>query len=98
MNPMVRAYLERLNTSLDDVQEAVQEIGGGLSHEKERSERLLKQYWNRGKELSVLQQTAGEMEAVLAENARLREAHAELEARLQQVLALTKGILHELKS
>ena len=59
MNPMVRAYLERLNTSLDDVQEAVQEIGGGLSHEKERSERLLKQYWNRGKELSVLQQTAG---------------------------------------
>jgi predicted nuclease with TOPRIM domain len=98
MNPMVRAYLERINTSLDDLQEAVQDMGGGLSHEKERSERLLKQYWNRGKELSVLQQTAGEMEAVLAENARLREAHAELEARLQNVLSLTKGILNELKS
>lgn len=98
MNPMVRAYLERMNASLDDIEAAFKDLDSGLEHEKDRSERLLKQFWSRGRELSTLKETAGEMEAVLAENARLRESHAELEGRLQQVLALTKGILHELKS
>jgi predicted esterase YcpF (UPF0227 family) len=50
------------------------------------------QYWNRGKTLSVLQQSADEVTRLQEENARFREAQTTLEARLERVLGYAKAL------
>ena len=97
MNPLVNNLIKQINLTLDEVQDSLQSVRSQAKEQQENREQLLKQYWNRGKELSVLQENTDEFNALQAENSQLKETQQAIEERLQRVLACTKALAHEFK-
>lgn len=97
MNELVKSYLSRIEKSVHDLHEALRQSHEQLQTQQEAHERLLKQYWSRGKEVSTLSEAMKNFEALQNENQRLKEAHKELQERTRRVLEYTKALTDEFR-
>jgi K+-sensing histidine kinase KdpD len=86
-----------MNLAVDEVQDCLETVREQASDQQQSREQLLKQYWNRGKELSVLQENSEEFTHLQEENMRLKETQQAIEERLQRVLSCTKALANEYK-
>lgn len=98
MNPILRTYLEHIDRLIDEIDAQVGSLEERYVREHDRAERLRTQYWNRGKTLSVLQDTADTVEQLKEENAQFKRAQSELEQRLTHVLGYAKALGAELRT
>ena len=97
MNDMARAYLGRIEQSLEDLQELLKDAEGQTQGQQEAHERLLKQFWSQGKELAALAQSIRDFEKVQDENKQLKDTHKELEERTRRVLEHVKTLIEEFR-
>jgi predicted nuclease with TOPRIM domain len=95
MNPMTRASLSRIEGSIATLRAGIQDLQEQLQTQAEAREKLLKDFWNKTKEASVLKEEQAKFAEVKGENARLKAAHEELEQRLETVLSCTKSLIHD---
>jgi hypothetical protein len=97
MNPMVRSYLEQIQGTLADLEEAASDQKRLLDKEREKRDKLLQRYWSRQKEITVLGQGREDYEALSEENRKLREVHSIFREHLGRLLECTKALGTELR-
>ena len=97
MNPMIRSQLTRIEASLDELHQLLTETREHHTEQVQAREKLLKAYWSRGKEISVLNQTVADFEALQEENARLKEMKEAFREHLGRVLTYTKALTNEFR-
>lgn len=97
MNDRVKTYLKRLDALVDDLHTSLERSREQLGEAQDAHERLLKQYWSRGKEITTMTDSVKEFEALQEENQRLRDIHQEVQERTRTVLEYTKALSDELR-
>ncbi|HPO17237.1 MAG TPA: hypothetical protein PLI09_27635 [Candidatus Hydrogenedentes bacterium] len=97
MNDRVKTYLKRLDALVDDLHTSLERSREQLGEAQDAHERLLKQYWSRGKEITTMKNSVKEFEALQEENQRLRDIHQEVQERTRTVLEYTKALSDELR-
>ncbi len=97
MNDLLKSYLSRIENSVEDLRSALEHGREAMTTQQEAHERLLKQFWSRGKELSALGETFKDYERLRDENDRLRRTHNELQERTRRVLDFAKALSEEFR-
>ncbi len=97
MNDQTKKYLKRIDALVGDVHVALMRSREQLGEAQEAHERLLKQYWSRGREITTMTDSVKEFEALQEENRRLRAVQEELQQRARTVLEYTKALSKELR-
>ena len=97
MNKLVSAQLKQIENAAEQLHNALQSASQQIKTHEEAHERLLQQYWNSGKEMAVLGETAKGYEALQQQNDILRQAQLELKERLGRVLAYSKALISEFR-
>jgi len=92
MNPMVDAYLKRLDGTVEALGTAIAEQNAALARRKDAHENALRQYWSKGKDAAILR-AEQEDEAHHADvAARYRESLQAMRPHLLKLLQQTKTL------
>lgn len=97
MNDLLKSYLGRIEKSVNDLRKSLEHSREAMTTQQEAQERLLKQYWSRGKELAQLGESVKDYERLRDENLRLRNVQQELQVRTRQVLEYAKALSEEFR-
>ena len=97
MNPLVRSYLKQIEQASEDLHAALVRNREQIERNEAAHERLMKQFWDRGKEIAVLKEGLGDYETFQEENERLKAVQEELSERLHRVLGYTKALTSEFR-
>ena len=97
MNPIIKTYIDNIEDRLHSLESVLADQKEEITHQAAAHERLLQQYWSRGKELGVMQHSAEEITEIQEENERLNAAKEELLERTNRVLGYTKALTEEFR-
>ena len=97
MNPLIKSYLDRMESEIGQVRELLQAATDEIQKQREAREKILHQYWARGKEITVLNEATRTYAQLQEENQRLREVQQELQHGLENVLGQTKTLSEALR-
>jgi uncharacterized protein (DUF342 family) len=97
MNPLIKSYLDRMEDEIGQVRELLQGATQELQRQKEAREKLLHQFWARGKEIAVLNEATRTYAQLQEENRELRGVQQELQNGLERVLGQTKVLAEALR-
>lgn len=97
MNPIIKSYIDKIEDRLHTLESVLLDQEEEITNQTASHERLLQQYWSRGKELGVMQHSAEEVTAIQDENERLTELKSELQEHCNRVLGYTKALTEEFR-
>lgn len=97
MNKLVLAQFARIEKAMARLEEGVRLAQEAAQHQEEEREKLLQQFWSRGKELKTVQRSLNDYEAVCEENDRLKECHRALGEHLRRVRDYTKALTESMR-
>ncbi|MBI2433705.1 MAG: hypothetical protein HYV26_12635 [Candidatus Hydrogenedentes bacterium] len=90
MNRLLQSYSDKIEQRLERLHALLESTEQELERQREAREKLVQQYWSRGKELSVLNEATKSYAALQEDNKRLRDTQQQLQERLARVLEYTK--------
>lgn len=97
MNPLIRSYLERMEAEIAELRLILEAASGEIQRQKDAREKLLHQYWARGKEITVLNEATRTYTQLQQENQQLKSVQQQLQEGLSQVLDQTKALSEALR-
>jgi len=96
MNPMVDAYLKRLDIAVEALGETVAQQNKALEHHKRAHENALRQYWSKGKDAAILRAEQENEHSHLQAATQYRETLQAMRPHLLQLLQQTKTLREQL--
>ena len=97
MKGLIKSWFEQIENSLEKLEVEIEESEKKIKNQEERFAKLRKEYWERGKKLSVLNVENEGFEALRQETENSRGKQKELMERLSRVLSFTKALTSELR-
>lgn len=96
MNKATRTYLRQIEQGIGDLHGALKRAREQAQAQQEAHEKLVKEFWSKGKEASAMHASAQEFDVLQQENEQLREAKREVGERLQRIRDYTKALREDI--
>jgi predicted nuclease with TOPRIM domain len=97
VNELVRAQLRKIADQVEDLNDLLAGSREDLAHQQADHERLLKEFWSRQKELSVLKEGWEDYTRLQRENEAFRRMRDELRERMNRMLGWTRALTDEFR-
>lgn len=86
MNKIVKGYLKRIEAATEDLAERLEDLRAQRDHQQEAREKLLKEFWVRGKRLSQLEEATKTLPDIEKRLSSGDQIQAEIRAGLEQLV------------